>query len=138
MPPGSLCRRRQLAVALLIIELITAAMSSSDAYFTPASASAASEATSSAASTAPIILKRLRRPTLSKAVVLHLVARRYGSITDFSQIVARLCDMSRATGIHEDTIRKVISRYHANGNRYVKARRAVHTGGTPSAFSAEV
>lgn len=50
----------------------------------------------------------------------NLLARRYGSLHDFSKVVARWCDISKATGVHPDTIRKAILLYHARGNRYLE------------------
>ena len=49
----------------------------------------------------------------------HLLARRYGSITDFSRIIARICDISKATGIAWSTVKEAIDRYHKNGNQFI-------------------
>ena len=46
-----------------------------------------------------LLFRRFRRPNLSKKMMHTLLARRYGSLTDFSRVVARWCDIARATGI---------------------------------------
>ena len=48
------------------------------------------------------------------------MARRYGSLDDFSQVVARWCDISRATGVHKETCRRAILRFHRRGNRFTR------------------
>ena len=64
-------------------------MSSSGNYFTPESGSSEANPDSSAETNDPVVLTaRIRRRRLSKGEVKHLLARRYGSLTDFSQVVA--------------------------------------------------
>ena len=71
-------------------------------------------------------------------MVLHLLARRYGSITDFSRVAMRWCDIARVTGVHKWTVQKAIQRYHEKGNRYVKAKRVGYSAGRPHLFPAEI
>ena len=92
-------------------------MSSESAeYFTPEQGSSESFSTSS--SKLPQLTKCVRRPKLNRKMVMNLLARRYGSLHDFSQVVARWCDISRATGVHPNTVRKVVLLYHQRGNRF--------------------
>ena len=93
-------------------------MSSSQSYYTPASLSSAEgESTSSSK---PLLTKCVRRQRLTEKMVKNLLARRYGSLTDFSQVVRRWCDISRATGMNPNTIKKAICTYHNRGNRFIK------------------
>ena len=64
------------------------------------------------------VVKRIKRKRLTEAQVKHLLLRRYGSVTDFSQPIATISMISRATGLHYQTIKDVIQRYHRNGNSY--------------------
>ena len=57
---------------------------------------------------------------MNKKMLKNLLARRYGSLHDFSKVVARWCDISKATGVHPDTIRKAILLFHKRGNRYLE------------------
>ena len=69
---------------------------------------------------------------------MNLLARRYGSLHDFSKVVARWCDIARATGVHRDTCRKAIGIYHKRGNKF-KSRCAVSDPGPRyKAVSAEL
>ena len=74
-------------------------MSDSQDYFTPESSNRASSMHSVPVSVPPLN-KTIRRPRLNEKVIRNLVARRYGSLHDFSRVVARWCDISRATGLH--------------------------------------
>ena len=93
-------------------------MSSSQSYYTPLSQS--SEEGESTSSSKPLLNKCVRRQRLNEKMIKTLLARRYGSLTDFSQVVTRWCDISRSTGVHPNTIRGVIRTYHERGNRFVK------------------
>ena len=46
------------------------------------------------------------------------MARRYGSLDDFSRVAARWGDIGRATGLHRETCRWAIIRFHKRGNRF--------------------
>ena len=62
-------------------------MSDSQSYFTPPSHSFdSSNDTSTASNIRPLLNKGVRRPRLSEKMVKNLVARRYGSLHDFSQV----------------------------------------------------
>ena len=104
-------------------------MSSSSNYFTPVNQSSVTSNDESTESRPTKLTKYIRRPRLSKAQVQHLIARRYGSLHDFSQVVATYATISRATGIHQDTVRTAILLYHQKGNRYVKFKRKGLGGG---------
>ena len=86
--------------------------SSANSYSAPSYSSGAS-------TKVPVLNKGVKRPRLKEKHVLTLVARRYGSLTDFSKVVARYCDIARATGVKKDTVRNVILRFHKNGNRFI-------------------
>ena len=95
-------------------------MSSSPDYFTPPSHSVSEGESGSTDSSAPQLNKSIRRPRLQEKMVKNLIARRYGSLHDFSRVVARWCDISRATGLNVDTIRKAVKLFHERGNRFLK------------------
>ena len=52
--------------------------------------------------------------------MLHLLLRRYGSTTDFSQIQQSLSQISRSTHIPVATILRAVRRFHQNGNSFLK------------------
>ena len=106
-------------------------MTDSQDYFTPVSHLSEEEAAGSTASEAPLLTKSVRRPRLTERMVNNLVARRYGSLHDFSKVVARWCDISRATGIHPGTVRKAIATFHKRGNRFLKCCAANFAMGRP-------
>ena len=95
-------------------------MSSSANYSTPDSNSSDSSNYNSSQSKVPLIKGCIRRNRLSKAQVLHLVFRRYGSLDDFSKPIKRWCDIARATGVNDDTVRTAVLLYHRKGNRYIR------------------
>ena len=64
-------------------------------------------------------------------MIMNLLARRYGSLHDFSKVVARWCDIERATGIHRVTARKAIKTFHKRGNRYLRRCAANFAMGRP-------
>ena len=66
-----------------------------------------------------LLSKGIRRPRMDLKQLRNLLARRYGSLHDFSCVVARWCDIGRATGVSPDTIRTAVQRYHNNGNRFI-------------------
>ena len=66
----------------------------------------------STSSSKPLLNKCVRRPRFTEKMVKNLLARRYGSTHDFSKVVARWCDISRATGIKSNSLRRVIKNYH--------------------------
>ena len=45
------------------------------------------------------LVRRVKRPRLSEKQVMHVLLRRYGSLTDFSNVIATYASISRATGI---------------------------------------
>ena len=69
---------------------------------------------------------------------MTLLARRYGSLHDFSKVVARWCDIERATGVHADTIRKAVLLYHKRGNRYLERCGANFALGRPKVIPPEL
>ena len=107
-------------------------MSDSQDYFTPVSQLSEEEASRSTASKAPLLNKSVRRQRLNEKMIKNLLARRYGSLHDFSKIVTRWCDICRATGVHEDTARKAINKFHKRGNRFLKCCAANFAVGRPS------
>ena len=114
----------------------------SSAAALPSSIAAASSSVPSVSSSAgsgrrPPLIKCVRRPRLQRKMVLNLVARRYGSLHDFSRVVARWCDISRATGLHVDTIRKAIGLFHKKGDRYVASNGSTCAVGRPRTVTAE-
>ena len=68
------------------------------------------------------VRRKLRRKTLTKSEVLYLVEERYGSTTDFSQVIQSYGQISRHNSIAASTIHEVIVKFHRNGNRYRKMR----------------
>ena len=82
--------------------------------------------------------KTIRRPKLGEKEVKNLLARRYGSLTDFSQVVARWCDIARATGVHQTTCRKAVNLYHKKGNRFVPVNGQNYAVGRPRKLTAEL
>ena len=68
----------------------------------------------------PLLNKTVRRPRLNEKALRNLVARRYGSLDDFSQVVARWCDIGRATGVHPQTCRRAVALFHRRGNRFTR------------------
>ena len=107
-------------------------MTSSQDYFTPPCESSPSQEVSrSAASRPPVLNKCIRRPRLDRKMIANLLARRYGSLTDFSKVVARYCDISRATGLHRATVRNAIKLFHKRGDRYERCRDNVRPVGRP-------
>ena len=71
-------------------------------------------------------------------MIKNLLARRYGSLEDFSQVVGRWCDISRATGLHPDTIRKAVMLYHKKGNRYIPVCARNYPVGRPRVITANL
>ena len=49
-----------------------------------------------------------------------LLLRRYESLKSFKKVIASYKDIGDATGVREATVRQVINRFHANGNKYKK------------------
>ena len=49
---------------------------------------------------------------------MTLLARRYGSLTDFSTVIAKWSEIAKATGVGRMTIQKAVLNYHKKGNRY--------------------
>ena len=108
-------------------------MSDSQDYYTPVEQLSEEEVSRSTGSKrAPLLNKSVRRPRLNEKMVKNLLARRYGSLHDFSKVVARWCDIRRATGVHEDTARKAIATFHKRGNRFLKCCAANFAVGRPS------
>ena len=85
-----------------------------------------------------MLTKCIRRPKLDRKMIRNLLARRYGSLGDFSRVVARWCDISRATGVHPDTIRKAVLLYHQKGNRYVPVNGRNNPVGRPRVITANL
>ena len=85
-----------------------------------------------------VLNKTIRRPKLGEKEVKNLLARRYGSLTDFSQVVARWCDIARATGVHQTTCRKAVNLYHKKGNRFVPVNGQNYAVGRPRKLTAEL
>ena len=71
-------------------------------------------------------------------MVKNLVARRYGSLHDFSKVVARWCEISKATGMHRDTIRMAVLLYHKRGNRFFKCNSTNFAMGRPRTVPQDV
>ena len=96
-------------------------------------------ATSSTASEElPQLTKSIRRPWLKTSMIRNLVARRYGSLHDFSKIVARWCDIGRATGVNPETCRKAIGNFHRRGNDFKPRGARFSPGPRARAVSAEL
>ena len=91
-------------------------MTSLEEYFTPVQSSSIDR--TSASYRFPILNKCIRRPKLQPKMIRNLLARRYGSLHDFSKVVARWCDIAKATGVHVDTCRKAVKMYHERGNKF--------------------
>lgn len=64
-----------------------------------------------------LLVKRMHR-RLTERQVMHIIARRYGSLTDYSAVIARVCDISKATGIAWSTVNRAIKRFHKNGDQF--------------------
>ena len=67
--------------------------------------------------------------------MLFLVAERYGSTTDFSQVIQSYGQISRHNSIAASTIHEVIEKFHRNGNRYRKMRGGM---GRPSLIPSDI
>ena len=52
-------------------------------------------------------------------MVHAIIARRYGSLTDFTRVIAKVSDVAKALHLHWSTVKTVIKRFHRNGDRYV-------------------
>ena len=83
-------------------------------------------------------LKQIHRARLSKAEVLDLIRRRYGSLTDFSHARASYSAISRATGMLHETVRSAILLFHKKGDRYAKNSMFGHGGGRPRTVPAHI
>ena len=112
--------------------------SSSQDYFTPESHSASEGRSRSTTASYPLLTKSIRRPRLQEKMVKNLLARRYGSLHDFSKVIARWSDIAKATGVHPDTIRKAVLLYHARGNRFLKCCGANFALGRPKVIPPEL
>ena len=86
----------------------------------------------------PDLTKRVVRPRLTEKMVNNLLARRYGSLHDFSKVVARWCDISKATGINPNTIRKALQTYHRRGHRFLKCNATNFRMGRPCVLPRDV
>ena len=114
-------------------------MTSSEEYFTPNQSSPDSSAIATSTSISrPVLNKCIRRPRLERKMIRNLLARRYGSLHDFSKVVARWCDISRATGVHQDTVRKAVERHHKRGNKFDSASVRNRFVGRPRTIPAEL
>ena len=109
-------------------------MSATSSDLTPASSSEEASRTTDATQAPVHLTSYIRRSRLSRPQVMHLIARRYGSLHDFSQVVARYSTISTATGIHQDTVRKAIQLFHKKGNRYERTSMKGRGGGRPRAI----
>ena len=49
---------------------------------------------------------------------MQLLFRRYGSLTNFNRVIASYKEIGERTSIRPGTVRNVIERFHAMGNRY--------------------
>ena len=74
----------------------------------------------SAVSTFPSVkaARRINRGHLKEEQVMHILYRRYGSVTDFDQVIASFAKISRATGVPVATAVKAVARFHKNGNTF--------------------
>lgn len=63
--------------------------------------------------------RKFRRSVLKKKMVHAIIARRYGSLTDFTRVIAKVSDVAKALHLHWSTVKTVIKRFHRNGDRYV-------------------
>ena len=66
------------------------------------------------------VTRRINRGHLNEEQVMHLVLRRYGSTTDFSQVVSSYAAISRATGVPLATLYVAIRKFHKNGDGFRK------------------
>ena len=64
--------------------------------------------------------KFIDRGNLKAQHVKLLLWHRYGSATSFKEIIASYSSIARVTGVRACTVRNVIERYHANGNRFTR------------------
>ena len=69
-----------------------------------------------------LVAKRIRRQRLTERQTRLLLLHRYGSITDFSKVIASFSVVAKATGIASPTIHRAIHRYHRNGDCFVEAK----------------
>ena len=113
-------------------------MSDSQEYYTPAERSSAEVGSSTTSSREPVLNKTIRRPRFTEKIVLNLVARRYGSLHDFSTVVARWCDISRATGVHQESCRRAVLLFHKRGNRFLKVNASNYPMGRPRVMPPEL
>ena len=67
-----------------------------------------------------IMAIRLRRSKLKPREVRLLVAMRFGSVSDFSRIYNSWSDIGRRLVVNAETVRKAVTRYIANGGRFVQ------------------
>ena len=82
----------------------------------------------------PIRLKRTYR--LYKEKHRKLVVRlRYGSLTNYSQIINSWADIEDMTGIRQSTAREMIVRFHANNN---STKMGIRKGRPPQQVPVEV
>ena len=124
-------------------------MTSSEDYFTPNISSIDIEgenlsseqeppSSSATARVRPSLNKCIRRPRLERKMIRNLLARRYGSLHDFSKVVARWCDIARATGVHVDTVRKAVMLHHKRGNKFESDSVRNKNVGRPRTIPAEL
>ena len=105
---------------------------------TPADSESAVTSRTSASYRNPPLTRGLKRPRMNEKMIKHLVARRYGALDDFSQIIAGWGEISKQTGVNKDTIRKAVTRFHKNGDRWLPVNAAYNNVGAPRLLSASI
>ena len=82
--------------------------------------------------------KRFCRPPATKHQVHAIIARRYGSLTDFSRITARVSQIAKALGFNWMTVKSIIKRFHANGNQFLPRPRPIRPRKVPARVEEEL
>ena len=65
-----------------------------------------------------MLVSRIQRPPLNAKQVNYLLARRYGSLHEFTAVQETYTSIARSCGLSKQGVREAIVRFHRNGNRH--------------------